>query len=167
MSYPAPTPHAARTQYPRGSALHPHSTNRCLSVQEEAPVAWWFRQHLGRCPQNLGCSYSLACFKPVGSGWPECKGEFLGCTLASECSFSSTLWLGCLQTSTAQSRTLRQHPASVLNLGCSGCTDFPGLVLQEHLSPSPKSGVLFPSSKSFQHHLESESDFGLRGMCEL
>lgn len=28
----------------------------------------------------------LAQFKPVGSGWPECKGEFLGCTLASECS---------------------------------------------------------------------------------
>lgn len=35
------------------------------------------------------------------------------------------------------------------------------------LSPSPKSGVLFPSSKAFQHLLESESDFGLRGMCEL
>lgn len=47
----------------------------------------------------------LSWFKPVGSGWPERKGEFLGCTLASGCSFSSTLWLGCLQTDTAQSRT--------------------------------------------------------------
>lgn len=32
----------------------------------------------------------------------------------------------------------------------------------------PKSEEPSPSSKAFRyHHLESESDFGLRGMCEL
>lgn len=60
-SCPAPAPHASRTQYPRGSALHPHSTHRCLPVQEEPLAVWWCGQHLGRCPQNLGCSCSLAC----------------------------------------------------------------------------------------------------------
>lgn len=92
----------------------------------------------------------LAWFKPVGSGWPERKGEIFGCTLASGCSFPSTLWLGCLQTGTAQSRTLRQHPFSVLDLGCPGC---PGLVLLEYLSPSPKPGVIFPSPKAFSASL--------------
>lgn len=109
----------------------------------------------------------LAQFKPVGSGWPERKGEFLGCTLASECSFSSTLWLGCLQTGTAWSRTLRQLPFSALDPGRSGCAGFPGQVLLEHLSPSPRSGVLLPSSKAGQHCLESEPYSGLRGLCEL
>jgi hypothetical protein len=133
VSCPAPTPHAVRTQYPRGSALHPHSTNRCLAVQEEALWCGGSGSILGGAHRIWGAVAAWpAWFKPVGSGWPERKGEFLGCTLASGCSFSSTLWLGCLQTGTAQSC----ETASFLSAG-SG-------VLRPHRPNTSRTPVFLP-----------------------
>lgn len=170
MSYPAPTPHAARTQYPKGICTPPPQHKQMSVCAGRSPCGVVVQATSWAVPTESGVQLqpgllSSSLWVPAG--------------LSAKESFLAVLWLlnvlspppcGLDASRQAQLRAgLRGsiHPSSVLDLGCSGCRVFPGLVLLEHLSPFPKSGVLCPSSKTFQHHLDSESDFGLRGMCKL
>lgn len=143
VSFPAPTPHAVSSQYPRGSGLHPHSTHRCLSVQEETPVAWWLRQCLGRCLQNLGYSHSLAC----------------GFWLAwAQMSFLASLWLlDALSPPPCGLGASGTAPASPRGSTFPQCWTWGGQAAQAFRSSTPRTSVSLPKSGELSFKLQGSS----------